>query len=385
MTTAIYSNNEASNSLGNIFGYSGPKDWVLRLDFVREMYEAVISGNKQRVNYANFFSVQRAQSAAFFNDANVIQSVGPDTLRVGKISRDGGKGLIFEDDRRNLFLSPNAPVTQSAVSLVMPASPVIILSCEGAENASVSLSGDIATSHNGTDTGATITAFAGKGPVVAFPTAGKSSWTFNYIVNGQLTNVTSMSQGQSAAAITPVIGVPAVGALFNQDKAQLLLSTFGDLPSNGTLLIVCEPSYAQLLATSHTRIAGVVSNTAKTAYVGSGARRLLNGQRLMHSRVRQNSTNTETTPAQIRTSKKVSFAYRWSPTKASVALDGVLINSVNGEGLVPNIIGIGQDSAAAWITASSEISGLRGVVQLIQLHNRELTDAELLELSNSTK
>ena len=384
MTTAIYSDKKATVSLGNIFGYSGPVDWALQFDFVRESYQGVIDGVRRDVDFRSYLSVAREGSAAFFNEANLVQTVPANVLRVGKTARSGAKGLISEDERRNVFKNPMAPATHTANFVFMPASPVIVLSCEGSAGSSVSLSGDISTTHNGTTTGATVTAFAGQGPVVAFPTAGRSDWSLNYIVNGTLTSVSAASQPYSAGLNSPFVTNLALGAVYPQDAISFNPGQIASLSSPGTILLAGEAGYAAVLAATHSRIFGSVVSADKKAYAAAAVRKTTTAS-VAVSRVRQDGVNTELLTNSSSDDAKFSVAIRWAGNEGAVAVYGKAISNANGEGIAPSTICIGSDFVGSWSGVSPTTNGLRGTIGLMRFYNRVLTDEEIIAASASMK
>lgn len=383
MTTIIYSDKKSTASLGNIFGYSGPKDWSLRLDFLRGDYKAVIGGVQQDIDFKDYLTLERSIPAGYFDAKNRLRIAGPNQHRVGKLSRAGDYGLILEDRCRNVFSNPLNPVSHTDVVTYMPSNALIVLSCEGAPGASVTLTGSITSEYGGTVMNGAVTAFAGQGPVVAYPLSGVSSWSLTYVVSGSVSSVSATTHGVSAHAKAPLVANHTLGQVLPHDLARLTLT--GLSSPQGTLLVCGKASYIHPgVVTNATRVAGSVVNADKSAYAAFGVRDVISAAAPgVVGRIRQAGVNRDVLA--LGTSLgHMSVAVRWDASSASVASFGSSVSIETGEGLQPTEISLGGDWAGAWLSAATAPdSGWRGVIQLIQYHPRALTNDELKSLSAS--
>ena len=112
MALVIQSNQAATNNIGNYFGVKSTNDYALVLDFEREVYKKRgADGRLTDINIADFLDFERASTAHLINQYGEIVEYAQNVPRIGELY--GKKGLILEGYRRNYFLNPSTPVTQS--------------------------------------------------------------------------------------------------------------------------------------------------------------------------------------------------------------------------------------------------------------------------------
>ncbi|WP_126623127.1 hypothetical protein [Oceaniglobus ichthyenteri] len=108
MTLVLKSNNAASNSTGNVHGMSGPTDFVAMLDFSRDEYYTVLSGDRADYSLSNAVSVSRSSVAPYALRDGVMRSASANIPRRHYLSSVDAEGLLVMNARQNLLSSGGA-------------------------------------------------------------------------------------------------------------------------------------------------------------------------------------------------------------------------------------------------------------------------------------
>nr|WP_319537223.1 hypothetical protein [uncultured Vibrio sp.] len=220
MTTLLKSNNIATNTLGHISGFKGPRDFVGFLDFNRDEYLTNTNGEVTKYTFEESVTCSRNGVANVFDDEFNITEVAANTPRRSYNPYLKRYGLCGEAAAKNMVSSPETPLSQVVNVDAGAASESLFLTVYGTGSATI--------------TATELTAVDGKsaatqGVAAEFSRSTSSAFTAQLTITGDVKFVQFEAK---TTASTPISGT-------RQQEVVELTEVFRDLiASNSEYTIV---------------------------------------------------------------------------------------------------------------------------------------------------
>lgn len=247
MTLILKSDQIASNSIGNIYGINGELDFQVMLDFNRGLYRYKDAGVLKETTLSSAVSLTRSSKAEYKDRAGATKVAQANEPRIHYMGDLGVQGLLIEGARTNLFLNPNAPVTQTITIPNTGSVQALALKVEG--TGSATMSGDITNLSRASAT-------EGK-PQGALPITGTSTINVTVTITGnvtrcQLERTPSTTGGNYASSFIPAdIASRAGDVVLLSDLLANKLAT--------AKTVVCQFVYQERLVKGFSEPTGVFS------------------------------------------------------------------------------------------------------------------------------
>lgn len=247
MTLILKSDQIAKQSIGNIYGINGALDFQVMLDFNRGLYRYRDNNELKDITFSQAITFTRASKAEYKDKNNISKVAQSNEARIHYMKSLGVQGLLIEGARTNLFLNPNAPVTQTITIPNTGAVQALSLRVEG--TGSATMSGDITNLSR-------VAAVEGS-PQGALPVSGPSTISVTVTISGsvtrcQLERTPASSGGNYASTFIPSdIAARAVDIVMLSD---LLTTKLANIKT-----IVCQFIYQERLVRGFAETSGVFS------------------------------------------------------------------------------------------------------------------------------